>query len=61
MTDREKIEDIAKFFGTFKRRTKRSSYIGERRFVFDRDDELSLVMEQSVRGLWVTVGRAADE
>jgi len=61
MTDRELIEDIARFVGTLKRRTKRSSYIGERRLVFDDGGDLTIVMERNIAGLWVATGRAHEK
>ena len=56
ISDRTKIEELAKLFGTFERRVRHNTFIGGRKLTFDDHGDLVLVYERNVAAKWVQVG-----
>ena len=61
ITDREKIETLAKAAGTLTHRLKRHSTIGPRKFTWTDNGEIEGIYERSMLGHWVCVSKSKDE
>ena len=55
-SDRTKIEELAKCFGTFERRKNHNTFIAGRKLTFNDDGDLVLVYERNIAAKWVQVG-----